>query len=896
MSEEYITNNYVDNEGVLWKKTRCFFCSINCAILVGTKNDKIVEMRPNEDHGTILCERIGDKGERAIKFHYHPKRINHALKRAGERGENKWIKIPYEQAMDEIAEKLQALKNQYGAETLGVIEGTYRSDHLWARSRFTNLFGNPGTLADPGTICWCWMFAVNMAVVGQQIETTLTPGVENAKCLVVWGCRINERFSPKGYVNRIMKACTENPETKVIVIDPVMIDAVRNADVYLQIRPGTDLAMMLGWCNVILTEKLYQADYLANWSNGSFLVRADNGQILRETDLDENGDRENFVAWDTHTNQPAIWISSQNKYRPVPHTHSADFPDNAKLNSLDELHKHLQGVENALEGEYEVQLADGSKIVCRTAFTLLMERIAEYTPERVSEITGVPAPKIQLAARTYATHGPSTIGWGVGSCDQSGWNASYAGLAKTLLRAFTNNVDVLGGDYLPEVGPYMEDGTMPVRESEMEMADRVTPEQRKKFLGNDRFKLMGWPGFELIDKCYKEMFKIPRPQVHMLLSTPGLLWNAILDNDPYPMRAIISWSANPMCWAPNTKRVHKALKALDLLVSVEYFMTPTAVMADYVMPAADWMERPMCTTFEDSFDFMMGGDRAVQPEADRRMDYDFFRGLGIRLGQEEYWPHATYEENVKFRLDRANVSYDDFVEQGILVGELRFEKHKLIRDDGQVRGFATPSRRIEIFPTIFQELGYDPLPFYRELPETPFSNPELAREYPIILTTGGRWTPMFHSEHRVPGTGTREMHPWPLFQMHYETARELGIRDGDWCWIETPRGRIKQKAKLGFELKPGVVIAQPSWWFPEMPMEEPWLGGIWESNVNVLTNDHPDTLDSMCGNWVNRGLLCKVYRCEEPEWLTDKLPATDFVEGKAPYPSSVKLMEECKTC
>ena len=213
-----------------------------------------------------------------------------------------------------------------------------------------------------------------------------------------------------------------------------------------------------------------------------------------------------------------------------------------------------------------------------------------------------------------------------------------------------------------------------------------------------------------------------------------------------------------------------------------------------------------------------------------------------------------------------------------------------------MRRFATPSRRVEIYPTIIEGLGYDALPYYRELPETPFSNPELAKEYPIILTTGGRFAPMFHSEHRVPGTGTRELHPWPLFQMHTETARELNIRDGDWCWIESPRGRIKQRAKLGFELKPGTVIAQPSWWFPEMPMEEPWLGGIWESNVNVLTDDDPDTLDPMCGNWVNRGLLCKVYRCEEPEWLSDKLPATDFVEGKSGYPSGIKLVGECKDC
>jgi anaerobic selenocysteine-containing dehydrogenase len=302
------------------------------------------------------------------------------------------------------------------------------------------------------------------------------------------------------------------------------------------------------------------------------------------------------------------------------------------------------------------------------------------------------------------------------------------------------------------------------------------------------------------------------------------------------------------------------------------------------MPAADWMERPVCSTFEDSADIYIAGDRAVQPLGERRMDFDFFSGLGRRLGQEEEWPWETYEELIAHRMERVGITYDELIDQGILLPDMIEEKHRQIREDGQVRGFATPSRRIEIFPSVLGDLGYDPLPSYRELPETPLSNPELAKEYPIILTTGGRWSPMFHSEHRVPGTGTREMWPWPIFQIHTETARDLGIRDGDWCWIETPRGRIRQKARLGFELAQGTIIAQPSWWYPELPAEEPWLAGAFISNVNVLTDDDPDRLDPMCGNWVNRGLLCRVYRCEEPEWLTDRLPAELFVDGKSGYP------------
>ncbi len=862
MEDEFIFNGHVDDDGVKWVKSRCFFCHSHCSMLIGSKDGVIVKMKPNAaDFSSSMCERIGENGERAIKFHYHPKRINHALKRVGERGEDKWEQIPYEQALDEIAAKLSQLKEKYGPETLTAIEGTYRSDHLWARSRFTNLWGNPGNIADPGTICWCALYAINMAMCGFTTETAFNHTISQSKTIVIWGTRLTERYSPKSWVTKILRDAYEHPyeeRPNLIVIDPVMIDPVRHADMYLQIRPGTDLALMLGWCNVILNEGVYDRDFLTNWSNGPFLIRMDKGVLLRETDLISTGNRENFVGWDESSQKPAIWLSSQNRYRD-------------------------DGVKNALEGEYEVTLADGSKVTCRTSFALIKEKIDEYPPEYVSDITGIPVDKIRKSALMYATQGPSTIGWGV-AVDQQGWNATYAGMAKMLLRSFTNNLDINGGDYIPEPGPVIN-GNFPVRDCELELAEKVSPEARKKLVGGDVHRFMGWEGFELLDKPYREMWDIPRPQVHQLLSSAPMIWRAMLHSDPYPVKAAICWSGNPMMWSPNSKLVNKALRSLDLLVVLEYFKTPTAALADYILPAADWMERPLCSTVEDSADIYLGGDRAVQPHADRRMDYDFFRALGLRLGQENDWPWETYEEVIAHRLERVGISYEEFCETGFLPPNVQEKKHEMIREkDGQIRGFATASRRLEIYPSAFEELGYNPIPYYREPAESPFSTPELAKEYPIILTTGGRWSPMFHSEHRVPGTGTREMFPWPIFQIHLETARELGIADGDWCWLESPRGRVKQRARIGFDVAPGTIIAQPSWWFPEQPAEDPWQCGAWESNINVLTNDDPATLDEMCGNWTNRGLLCKVYRCEEIERISDRVSQDLFIEGRSGYP------------
>jgi anaerobic selenocysteine-containing dehydrogenase len=121
---------------------------------------------------------------------------------------------------------------------------------------------------------------------------------------------------------------------------------------------------------------------------------------------------------------------------------------------------------------------------------------------------------------------------------------------------------------------------------------------------------------------------------------------------------------------------------------------------------------------------------------------------------------------------------------------------------------------------------------------------------------------MIHSEFMHKGIGARERHPDPLMDIHPDTARDLGIGEGEWAFIETRRGRIKQKARYNPGMLPNVVNCQASWWFPEKPANEPELSGIWESNANVLTLDDPEACDELSGGWCNRALLCKVYKAD----------------------------------
>ena len=871
-------NGYVDENNVRWKYATCHYCHMNCSLCVGVDldTDKIVEIRGNKRNGVVLCDRMGEKGINAIKMHYHPKRINHALKRVGKKGEDKWEEIPYEQALDEIAAKLAELKAQYGPETLVVSEGTYRSDHLWARSRFMNLFGNPGNLIDPGQVCWCWNYTVNMAMVGWPVEGPYPVSPKDTRTFVTWGKRSSESYGPQAPLWRGMKQALDphrpaDQQPRLIQIDPVCTTQSLQADTWVNLYPGTDAALAMSWIDTIIKEDLYDHEFCENWTNGIFLVRKSDNYMLREDDLFEGGDHENFVAWNANTNAPEIWNSD------ICYWKNAD-----------------ADVARTLRGDFTVTMADGSQVECYTAFDAIAERASHYPAEEVAPMIGVRVGKILDSARTYATNGPAYISWGLGGGDQAGDNATNCCVAKTILRIITGNIDNPGGEYIGEPGPLPDESgvkTFPVRDCELELADRVTPESRAKLLGNN-YKIMGWPGFEAIGKCYEKMYGIPRPQVHQLLGNTQACWKAIEEGDPYPVTAMIAWGSNPLAWAPNTKRVYNALKKLELFVVMEYWKTPTAALADYILPACDPLERPFAGPGEDGNDFSLYGDRASTPVGDRHEDYYVFRSLGMRLGQEEYWPWDSYEDLCKFRIERTpGLDWDTAVQTGTYFpGPTHFYKYAEKLWNGQTRGFATPSRLAEVFPTVMQDLGYDPIPDYVHPYESPERTPELVEKYDLRLTTGGRNSTLYHSENRVPGMGTRSQQPWPPLHIHIEDARARGIRQGEWVWVETRRGRIRMKAQVDQSIKPGVVLAQASWWFPELPAEEPWSQGVFESNANVLTPDDEDGLDPMTGNWWTRGLLCRVYPCIDANDRTDTYARAEDFEN--PDNQFVRAYEE----
>lgn len=730
------------------KRGVCFWCHNHCTVEVYIKNGRLdrIEEDKNQIHADVIrtTVRACPRARACKEWFYHPDRLAYPLKRVGEKGEGKWENISWEQALDEIATKLKELKERYGPETLATTSGTGRT-HDEYRTRFFNLFGSPNNIGQ-SNICYGPGQTVSCAIYGWP--GNWSPMARGTRCIMLLGS--NPEQGARTQWQSVLRRIREG--AKLIVVDPRRTVAAEWANVWLQLRPGTDTALYMSMINVIIREGLYDKEFVDKWTYG---------------------------------------------------------------------------------------------------FDKLAERATNYSPEKVSGITWVPAEKIKEAAIMYATNKPGLIYHMMGL--EHIPNSIEALHARFIFSAITGNIDVIGGEMFHNKPPS-------ISEYSMELNEKVTSEQKQKQIGADQFKLMAWPGYDLISEGLKKV-SVEEGRWGVCLAHAPSVYSAMITGKPYPVRAMITVSSNPMVTQANTKLVYKALKSLDLYVVHDFWMTPSAELADYVLPCASWLERPVLFTYWDMTGFIEAGETAlpgiVEGECDRRPDYDLWRGLGITLGQEEYWPWETLEDSLSYRLKPMGYTLKEFIIK-------RGGSYRPTREERKYEklGFGTLTGKIELYSTVLEKLGYDPLPHYEEPPESPISNPELAKRYPLILITGSRFMPMYHSEHRQIDS-LRKEYPEPMVEINPQTASELGISDGNWVWIETPRGRVRQKCRYFNGIDRRVVNAQHGWWFPELPGEEPWLHGVWESNINVVTNDDPAHCNKINGGWTLRALLCKVYKARQ---------------------------------
>lgn len=223
--------------------------------------------------------------------------------------------------------------------------------------------------------------------------------------------------------------------------------------------------------------------------------------------------------------------------------------------------------------------------------------------------------------------------------------------------------------------------------------------------------------------------------------------------------------------------------------------------------------------------------------------------MGLDYGaqsQQEIF-QGILDELAARRRSYQGITVEEFQKKGWIAPKRTYENYKR-------RGFDTPTGKFELLSTRLRDGGCDPLPDWHEIPESPVSRPDLLEDFPLILTTGSRTQPYFISNNRQI-LFLRKQHPFPLVSMSRETGEKYGIVEGDWVYIETPRGRVTQKAKFLEHMQPGVVSCEMGWWYPEAGAPD---YGWQESNVNILTVGAPPC-DPIGGAYQLRGLLCKIY-------------------------------------
>ena len=445
-----------------------------------------------------------------------------------------------------------------------------------------------------------------------------------------------------------------------------------------------------------------------------------------------------------------------------------------------------------------------------------VERVNEYPLDLVERITWVPKEKIRAAARLFAMTKPACIQWGVAIEQQ----VTCADNNRILLHlmGITGNIDAPGGQVLFKTPPVHNVGNFSAHA-------HLPPEQAAKRLEGRRFRLA-------------DRFGIINPKA---------VWDAVLTEEPYPVKMLFFISSNPIITRANAAEVRRALEKVEFMAVADFFLTPTAQLADIVLPSATWLEMDYTGDFWKRHGWLLARRKVVQV-GECRSDHEMLNDLAHRVGQGRFW-WDDFEGGLDYILKPSGTTWKEFKENhDHMRGPVEYYKYKK-------GGFSTPTRKFELWSTSLEKWDYDPLPAFREAPEGPESARVLYEEYPYILITGARQPGFFHSENRQVAW-LRDLHPDPEVEIHPDTAAKEGIKEGDWVIIESPRGKVRQRAKLFAGIDPRVVAGQHGWWFPEKKGSQ---DGWRESNINILTRNDYDNCDPAMGATHIRTLLCKIY-------------------------------------
>jgi len=664
----------------------CFACLGRCGVRATLEQGRIVRVEgdPESKTGGFIC--IHGMAIREIV--HSPHRLRRPLARRGD----SLVEIGWDRALSEIAERLNAIKEEFGPQSVALHAGWGLVGHpiQGFLLRFCQAFGTPN-FSTVNSLCETAGRMGQALTVGAKLRADAS----NSRTVVLWGANPTDT-SPVWA--RVLAAATRQQGRNLIVIDPVRTDLARRAALHLQVRPGSDGALALGLMHVIVAEGLFDRSYVERFTLG---------------------------------------------------------------------------------------------------FEPLKTLIADYSPGPVSQVTSVPPERIVEAAHLIARDRPTSIWPGLGVEHHE--NGLQTVRAITSLSALCGQIDIAGGNALATPVNARADGAPLPGLLHLATPDPVPPPTAARPIGYDTFPL-----FEMYNKQ----------------AQANLFARAILEDDPYPLRALLLIGSNAFVTSPDSARMRKAADKLSLLVSIDPFLNRSGELADYVLPAATFAEGPAVPE----------GRRAaasrplLEPQHESRTDWRILVDLSAALGLERFFPWSSLEEAMgqSPKLFMWNPERTVFAET---------------TPPGERPRFPTASGKVEFYSRTLERFGHDPLPAWRP---SRYRSARYGIEFPLLLVTGPRGPAYINSQFRqIPSV--RRKAPHPLAEIHPEVATSHGIADGDLIEIVSPHGRIEMHARVTERVHPECVVLPAGWA---------------EANANVLTDD--TALDPITGFPEFRSGVCRI--------------------------------------
>ena len=788
----------------VWIPSVCYMCQNCCGILVHRVNGVVVKIEgdPSNPHNK---GRTCAKGHSGIMSLYHPKRVLKPLKRTNpEKGigvDPRWQEITWEEALDETTARLKAVRDK---DPRSLLISTFDYQALrTVGGAFAGAYGTPNvTSGSAGYYCGNGYHPLTYLNHGAFFSE---PDLDYCNYLVMIGSQNGfvNNTNPMGLTQKMADARIRGMH--LVVIDPICSHAAAKADEWLPIRPGTDAALCLGITNILLNELgLFDRVFLQRYTNAPYLIGQD-GKYVRDPQSQE------CMIWDSASDGP-VPLSRAEESLP------------------------------ALEGEFMV-----GDVPCRPSFTLLKEHVRRYTPERVEEITTVPAATVTRLARELGKaaqigstkvidgvelpYRPVCVNWNRGPIAHK--HAMHNGMAMQLLNSILGAVDVPGGhlgccpvgpNWEPEVGP---DGLL-IPADEIRSSNAVYPPRRAK--QPETLELM-------------ELFPVA---IYGRTVVPAVLLNPARFGLPYRIEAMIHTRNNYLMSSADPDLIAAGYSNIPFTVTFANLLEESTYLADIVLPDTHYLERldmnpnlpvEWILAGEGEWYYMLRQPVVSPPPgvrhwaevlfelADRLgMRDDFYRSLNVSLGMKDPWSlltgsNYTYSEVLdrwaksRFGPERG---LDWFKEHGVLT----MERNKTVME-AYPRVFLKP--RIPIYlehflgageetTRVIGELGlnwdmsdYTPLPDWK--PCAAFSGQ--YSDYDLFVVNSKL---PFHAH-----TYTAE-NPWLAeISSHYAyrpdevlinraTAQKKGIADGDSIQLVTNHGKqVVCRARLTECVHPEVL-------------------------------------------------------------------------------------------